>query len=71
MRFETRAEAIRAGWRFPGPRDIDVSGEAWYGYEYESPDGAHTVTVQIHEPSSIGLEYSFVPAFPPKEDPDG
>jgi hypothetical protein len=66
--FARIEDAIAAGWRRPGAKDIDVSGGQSYGYVFvDSDDGARSVTVYLsREPNKIGGTGAYLSMFPPK-----
>ena len=54
--YATFQQALDDGWRRVNRKtDRDISGENFFGYEYQSPDGQSSTTITLtQERNSIG-----------------
>lgn len=63
--YATFQEAQADGWRQVNRKtDRDISGENFFGYEYQSPDGQESTTIRLtQERNKIGRLGCFVEMF--------
>lgn len=67
--FDTKQDALKAGYTQPGKNDKDISGSPYFGYDFERADGKRTVTVHLKKARNAGGGIgAFLPMYPPDTD---